>query len=365
MNRSLLRTLAGTSLLAVTLPSLTAAQGLRDFAVIVAPHLTTYTIGSGATKKSVAQTAIPIVFALPVTESFTMDITTSYAISDVIAGGSATSSIQGLTDTQIRGNLAFVKQNIVLTAGVNLPTGQYTIPEGQAEAAGQIGNDFLNYTISSMGNGFGGTGGVAFARTIGDWNLGAGASMRKSTEFAAFSVAAEELRFTPADEYRLNVGIDRPAGDGQVQLGLSFSAFGHDLAGATSYSTGDRVVASGGWSFPVRDASVFLSGWNLYRMAGQQLGGPAPTENVANVNAGLSVTVRDLLIQPNLELRLWQIAGVKAGNMLNSGVRLRFSTRSFVLFPSIGVSLGKLYDTLNGGATDVTGMRGSLTVRWR
>lgn len=365
MHRHLIRNIAGTSLLAVALPSLAPAQGLSNMAVIVAPHSTAYTIGTGATKKTVSQTAIPIVFSLPFTERFSMDITTAYAISDVISGGSATSSIKGLTDTQVRGNFSFANQTVVFTAGFNLPTGQYTIPEGQTEAAGQIGNDFLNYPISSMGNGLAGTGGVAVARTLGDWNVGAGASMRKSTEFAAFSVASTDYRFTPADEYRVNVGVDRPVGDGQVQLGLSYSAFGNDFADATSYSTGDRLIATGAWNFPVRNANVFLSGWNLYRMAGQQLGGPAPKENVANLNAGVSITAREVLIQPNLEIRLWQIGGVKAGNMLNTGVRLRLNAGSFVLFPSFGYSIGNFFDTGSGAATDVTGMRGSLTVRWR
>ncbi len=358
------RTLVVTALLSAALASPAAAQGLGSTAVIVAPHSTSYTIGSGATKRSISQTAIPLVFSLPFNERFSMDITTAYAVSDVIAGGQSQSSIKGLTDTQIRGNFTLADQAVVFTVGLNLPTGQYTIPEGQAEAAGQIGNDFLNYPISSMGNGFAGTGGVAYARAIGDWNFGAGASMRKSTEFAAFSVASSEFRFTPADEYRVNVGVDRPVGDGQVQFGLSYSAFGEDVADTTSYSTGDRLIATGSWSFPVRSASVFLSGWNLYRMTGEQFGGAAPKENVANLNAGVSFSAGAVLLQPNLELRLWQVDGVKAGNMINTGVRLRFGAGDFVLLPSVGYSIGNLYNIGTGAQTDVTGLRGSVTIRW-
>lgn len=360
----MIRTFLAASLLALALPSLAPAQGLRDMAIIVAPHVTSYAIGSGATKRTISQTAIPIVFSLPFTERFTMDVSTAYAVSDVIAGGQSVSSIKGPTDTQVRGNYAFADQTVILTVGLNLPTGQYTIPEGQTEAAGQIGNDFLNYPISSMGNGLAGTGGVAFARAIGDWNFGAGASMRKSTDFAAFSVASSEFRFTPADEYRLNVGVDRPVGDGQLQFGLSYSAFGEDLADTTSYSTGDRLIATGSWSFPVRSTNVFLSGWNLYRLEGQQYAGFAPKENVANLNAGVSITAREVLIQPNVEVRLWQVGGVKAGNLFNTGVRLRFSAANFTLLPSFGYSIGNLYNVSNGDATDVTGMRGSLTIRW-
>ena len=112
MHRQLIRNIAGTSLLAIALPSLAPAQGLSDMAVIIAPHSTAYTIGTGATKKTVSQTAIPIVFSLPFTERFTMDITTAYAVSDVISGGRSTSAIHGLTDTQVRGNFSFANQTV-------------------------------------------------------------------------------------------------------------------------------------------------------------------------------------------------------------------------------------------------------------
>ena len=365
MLRYPMRSLAVAALVTVMLPGLAPAQGLGNVSVAVAPHSTSYSMVNGGNKTTVAQTAIPIVFALPFSERFTMDITTAYAISDVIAGGSSVSSVKGLTDTQVRGNYSFADQTVVFTFGLNLPTGQYTIPAGQAVAAGQIGNDFLNYPISSMGNGLAGTGGIAFARAIGSWNLGAGASMRKSTEFAAFGDATAEFRFQPADEYRLNLGLDRPVGDGQVQLGLSYSAFGEDVAGDTTvYSTGDRLIASGSWTFPVRNNSVALSGWNLFRMAGQQFAGDAPKENIASLNAGMSITAGEVVIQPNVEMRLWQVGGVKAGNMFNTGVRLRLNAGKFGLFPSVGYSIGNLYDVGSGAATDVTGIRGGLTVRW-
>lgn len=357
------RTLIAVSLLA--LPAVASAQGLGDMGVILAPHHTIYTITSPTGgKRSVAQTAIPLVFTLPISERLSVDLSTAYAVTDVMADGASVNSIRGLTDTQLRGNFTLGDRLVVLTVGLNLPTGQYEIPEGSTEAAGQIGNDFLGYPISSMGNGLAGTAGVAFARALGGWNLGGGASLRKSTEFAAFSTSTTELRFTPADEYRVNLGLDRPVGDGQIQVGLSYSAFGADLADNTSYSTGDRIIASGGYSFPVRNSTVFLSGWNLLRLEGQQLGGDAPPENVLNLSGGMSFTAKEVLIQPNVELRMWQVDGVKAGNLINTGVRLRFSVGTFSFYPSLGYSVGKLFSLSDGSADDVTGIRSSLTIRW-
>lgn len=349
------------AVLSAVRPAALPAQGLGDAGVIVAPHFTSLDIGGGETK--VSQTALPIVLTWPMTQRLSVDLTTAFATSEVTRG-TARSSISGLTDTQIRANYAFGDRMVVFTVGLNLPSGQYTIPEDQTEAAGQIGNDFLNFPISSMGNGLAGTGGIAFARELGAWNVGAGASFRKSTEFAAFNAGGSDLRFQPADEIRLSLGLDRPVGDGQVQFGLSYSAFGKDAADSTTYSTGDRLIASGSWSFPVRSTTVFVSGWNLFRMAGQQFSGDAPPENVANLSGGVSFEAGPALIQPNLEVRLWQVDGVKAGNLFTPGVRVRLEAGKFSLFPALGFSVGNLYDTSNGAARDVKGLRGSLTIRW-
>lgn len=348
----------------VAAPALAGAQGLQDAAVIAAPHFTQYTIGSGAGKKSITQTTVPLVVILPFTERFSIDVTTAFANSAVKLGDSTTSSINGLTDTQIRGNFSVGQDMLIFTFGVNIPTGQYTVPEEQQEAAGQIGNDFLNYPVSSMGSGFAGTGGVAFARALGSWNFGAGASFRKSTRFTPFSVQASDFRFTPADEYRLRLGADRPVGEGQVAFGVAYSAFGEDLADTTTYSTGDRITATGSWMFPVGGASVFISAWNLYRLEGQQLAGDAPSENIANLNTAVSFQLGQVVLQPSLEGRFWQVDGARAGQLFNLGTRVRFEAGPFTMFPAVGYSFGTLYSLTDGASTDVTGLRGSLTIRF-
>jgi hypothetical protein len=350
--------------IAMMLPPSGAAQGLRESAVIAAPQFTQYTFGSGASERSMSQIAVPIVVVLPFSERFSMDIATAYASSNLKTGGASVSSISGLTDTQVRANFSLGSDLLVFTVGLNLPTGQYTIPEEQVPAAGQIGNDFLNYPVSAMGNGFAGTGGIAYARTLGSWNLGLGASARKSTEFTAFNVNSSDFRFAPADEYRLRLGLDRPVGDGQVTLGVSYSAFGEDLADTTTYSTGDRITATGSWSFPVRNAMAFISAWNLFRLAGQQLGGAAPKENLANINAGLSFDLGSVLVQPNVEARFWQVDGARAGQLTNIGARLRIGTGTFSFYPAAGYSTGNTYDLTSGAAEKITGFRGSLTIRW-
>ncbi len=347
------------------------AQGLGGTGAIVAPHFTQYTLGSGAGERTISQMAVPVVVLLPFSDRFNVDVTTAFATSELKTGGASSSRVSGLTDTQIRGNFTLGSGLVVFTMGVNLPTGQYTVAQDQVEAAGQIGNDFLNYPISSMGNGFAGTGGIAMARAMGSWNVGFGASMRKSTEFSAFSLSSSEFRFTPADEYRVRVGADRPVGDGQVSLGVAFSAYGADAvdttsdgSGRTTASTGDRLTLNGTWMTPLGNGDLYISGWNLYRMKGQRFDGDAPAENVANLNAAYSMELGPVLFQPSLEGRFWQVDGDRAGQLTNLDVRVRFDAAPFSMYPSLGYSIGNLYDLGTGDATDLTGFRASLTIRF-
>lgn len=351
------------SLLFAAAPCVALAQGLSDAALAAIPQYVSIKIGTGASAKTVTQLSVPMVFVLPLTSRFNIDVATAYANSEVSSNGSTSSSINGLTDTQVRANLTLGNDAVVFTVGANIPTGQYTIPEGQAEAAGQIGNDFLLFPTSSYGSGLSGTGGVAFARSLGNWNLGVAASFRKSTEFDAFNISDRTFTFTPADETRARVGVDRMIGNGRLTMGVSYSAFGKDVADSTSYATGDRYIGQASLYLPLGTTDLYISGWNLYRARGQQLGGVSNPESVASGSVALGFHVGDLLIEPSIEGRSWQVDGVKAGLLGNGGLRLRFGAGAFTIMPSATYQMGKLYSTIDGSGIDVTGWRTSLMIR--
>jgi len=349
-------------LAAAALPA--GAQGIGDASVFAGPQYVRYTFGSSPSQKTVSQLSIPMAIVLPMGDRFSVDVSSSYANTEVQLGGVRTSSITGLTDTQVRGNLTFGDNAFILTLGLNLPTGQYTVPEGQQEAAGAIGNNFLLYPVVTMGSGFGATGGVALAQTVGSWNLGIGGSFRHSSQFDAYQVASKVLRFTPGNEYRLRVGLDRPVGDGSVAVGVTYSKFGSDAADSTTFSTGDRALAQASWFSPLGANTDFtLSAWNLYRAAGQVIGGASPWENVSNVNLAFGFHVGGLYVQPSAEGRAWQADGANAGKLANFGLHLRFAAGPLSLNPSVSYGLGTLNPIGGGTSVDLTGLRGTLIVR--
>jgi hypothetical protein len=350
------------ALLAAALPL--GAQGVSDGSVIAGPQFVSYKFGTGPAAKTVTELGVPFAVIVPFGDRFALDVSAAYANVRVsTSGGGTSSSINGLTDTQIRGNLTLGDVG-VLTLGVNLPTGEYKIPTGQQEAAGQIGNDFLVYPVASMGNGLGATGGLAFAVPVGNWNLGVGGSFRHSTVFDAYEVGSTVLRFQPGDEARLRVGLDRPVGDGRLALGVTYSKFGNDAANDTTFGTGDRALGQASLAVPMGTGDFQISAWNLYRAQGKLVNGNnSPWENVANASVALGFNTGSLYIQPTVEGRIWQVDGYHAGTLANVGVRLRFNAGAFSVNPSAGYAIGTLYQQNGGPTTDITGFKGTLLIR--
>lgn len=354
--------------LAAVLAPAAGAQGLSDAAVAGMPQYVSVKIGSGTSAKTVTQTTVPFVAAVPLGERFNIDIATAYAASDVSANGLVSSSITGLTDTQIRANYRLGNDRVVFTFGANIPTGQYKIEEAtEAEAAGQIGNDFLIFPTSSYGSGLSYTGGMAAAFNIGEWNVGAAGSFRKSNPFDAFHANSDTgkvtLTFQPADEMRLRVGVDRVVGEGRLALGVTFSSFGKDVLANTSYATGDRYIGQASLYYPLLGVDWYLSGWGLYRAEGQQFGGVSKPESVVNGALSAGIRLGNYVLEPSFESRYWMVDGAKSGLLFNPGLRLRFGLGPFTVIPNATFQSGKLYPNTDNTSINVVGWRGSLTIR--
>jgi len=339
------------------------AQGIGDAAVIGAPTLASYVFGSGTSEKKVTQYSAPLAIIIPFGSNFTLDLSTSYAKSTVSSGGVTSSTIAGLTDTQVRGNLTLGERSMI-TLAVNVPTGRYKVPAAEAEAAGQIGNAFLLYPVSGMGSGLSATGGVAFAQPIGSWNIGFGASARHATRFDAFNLSSGVLRFQPGDEYKARVGVDGAIASGRFSSSVTYSKFGKDAADSTTFATGDRTLAQISYSLPISQTDLSISLWDLYRAKGELIGATAPWENVVNLNIGLGMQMNDLYLQTSAEARVWNVDGLRAGQLANFGFRLRFPVGAFSINPSTTVTVGKLFSAASGLSAGMTGFRAQLLIRY-
>jgi hypothetical protein len=342
----------------------------QDAGVRVSPQFISYSLGSPSNSK-ISEVAIPLFAFVPVTRTLTLDVGTAFVsarATNTSSGQPVESKISGLTDTQIRATLNLGSDLVLLTAGVNVPTGRSLITPAEQSAAGLIGNDFLMFPISSMGSGFGGTGGLAIARPFGDWNLGAGLSVRHSMPFDPYQDAAgTKLRYAPGDETRARIGVDHPYGTGRASLGLTYSKFGNDTLARSGYNTGDRLMAQGYVTSAMGRGDYLLGAWNLFRASGTQFdGSTSGTENITDVSASYGLPVGVARLEPGIDVRTWAQQGQALS--LQSTVSLRYeqSMGAVTVSPGAGFTFGKLAaQSATGVSTtaSLSGFRAQLTIR--
>ncbi|MDB4873591.1 MAG: hypothetical protein JWM41_37 [Gemmatimonadetes bacterium] len=371
MSRGLLSAFAAFAICALAAPAV-RAQSIFDIGARIAPQFHSYKIDSPSNEK-ISEFAVPLFVLVPVSSSFSVDVGTSFSRSHVeqtTAGKTTTSSISGLTDTQVRGNYVLGNDFVVLTAGVNLPTGRSTVTSQQQLAASLIGSDFLSFPISNMGTGFGGTGGVAMARPLGDWNLGLGLSMRRSARYDPYDAAGgTALHYQPGNEYRARAGVDRALGTGRVAVGLTYSTFGNDNLSGSVYNTGNRWLTQASLDNTLGRGQLSLSAWNLFRTRGTLVDSSAlGHENITNATVAYGISAGSMVIEPNVEGRVWMQEGLPTSALTTLGIRTQMSVMGFSVLPSVGYSLGRLaaVDANNVSTTaTLTGLHATLAIRIR
>lgn len=354
---------------------LTAPAAAQDGGVVSlrgAADVVSYTLRGNGSEKTISQFVTPLAVVIPIGERFSFDIATAYARSRVAVKGdsAAPSTVSGLTDTQLRASYVLGQDAIVLTGGLNLPTGQSTANSKQFIAAQSISNDFLLFPIGTMGAGLGATGGIALARPVGAWNVGVGGSFRHSADFAPYEYNdGQKAHYQPGNELRTRLGIDRSFGAASAMAGVTYSSFGNDRSSGATFNTGNRLVLQTGYSTTARSVGYTLGAWNLTRTRGTRADGRrAPSENITNVAFGASFTAGGVALEPALEARHLARSAVPAGTspgepsgtgqMETFGLRARWKVNGFQVAPSGGYSIGKLE-----GST-LTGWHAALAIRF-
>ena len=355
-------------LVILALAAIPAAVSAQGAGARVGPQFVSYTLGAPS-NITITETAIPIFAYVPVTGGLTLDIGTAYAMANVkstVSGQTRESKISGLTDTQIRATMNLGSDMVLVTAGLNIPTGRTTADTSEQEAAALIGNDFLVFPISSMGSGFGGTGGLAIARPVGQWNVGAGLSVRSSMPFDPYEDATgNKLRYTPGTEMRARVGIDHPFGTGSASIGFTYSKFSDDKFEASIYNTGDRLLTQGLLSNSLWNGDYTLSAWNLFRAEGTLAdGSPTGTEGITDLTATYGMRLGGGRIEPAVGFRMWTQENMPKSFQSTVVMRYEKSFGRMAFAPSAGFAFGSMGATPTESSS-LSGFRGQLTMIMR
>lgn len=207
--------------------------------------------GSGSVRvKRATQWSIPIAVTVPAGDRWTFDLTGAYASGEVSlsavdpATGSDGYSLSGLADVRLRATGRLVGDNVLLTAGINLPTGRTELDEEELSALRVLAAPALSLQVPVLGIGGSGTLGVVLARQIGAWAWAFGASYEMRNKYTPVSIAAGlPVELSPGDAIRVSLGTDRLIGQNSMTIGLSADFYTRDelesgsgVGGATARS---------------------------------------------------------------------------------------------------------------------------------
>jgi hypothetical protein len=344
------------------------AQTWKESMVRLGPQSYSYKIKTPV-NETVSELAFPLFVRVPVLPALTVDVGTAYATARyerrINDSTTTTSQMNGLTDTQLRANYAFGQDFVVVTAGLNLPTGSATIAATDLDAATRIGSDFLAFPVSGFGSGFGMTGGVAIARPAGEWNLGLATSLRNSSEYEPFKQPNDSVvKFDPGMEVRTRVSVDHPFGTGRIAFGVTYSKVGDDKANSATFNTGNRILGQVVVNSSLKNGTDYtLVLWNLYRSSGTLMNaGESPSGNITN--ALMSFGIRgpaDVGIEPSVEAKVFTQQNERTSFLANMGLRFYINRGTWAAVPGFGFSFGQM--AAGSSSATVTGMRTTLAVR--
>jgi hypothetical protein len=354
-------------LLIPSLLAIAASASAQSVGARTSPQFVHYTLGSPS-NTTISEMAIPLFAVMPISQMLTLDIGTAFAsarLTNTSGGQAVESTISGLTDTQLRATMNLGTDMVVLTGGINIPTGSSTVKPEEQAAAGLIGNDFLIFPISSMGSGFGGTGGIALARPVGDWSLGAGLSVRHSMPFDPYEdVSGAKLHYTPGNEMRARLGLDHPYGTGRASLGVTYSKFSDDQIATSIYNTGNRLLGQGYLTSAAGSGDYTISAWDLFRASGTQADGTATgTENITDLSASYGMPVGVARLEPGLGFRTWTREGASLSLQTTVSLRYDYPMGGVTVSPGAGFTIGKLATGAGAESASLSGFRAALTIR--
>lgn len=266
-----------------------------------------FAIGGSPELSGVSQLSVPFTVALPLGARASLTASGGFVRTELKASdpGEAIGPVTGLTDTQLRLEVALVPGRLLLFATGAAPTGQSSVDARQTGVLTVLVRDVLGFSTRTLGSGGNYGGGLAGAVQAGSMAFGfAGAY----TQFGSFEpIDGADRTLAPAGELRLRAGLEGPVGSGgYVRAAGIFARRGRDeINGQVVVEPSSRVASYLSYDGRVGNGGFLLYAYDLYR-AGASLEGATLLPKSNLLAAGLQLTLavaRDTRLQPRVELR--------------------------------------------------------------
>ena len=215
--------------------------------------------------KSASEWTVPITAYVPV-GPVALDVYTAYMHGTVTlrGAGAPTQTLDGFTDTYVRGAIRLAGDALLATVGVNVPTGRTTLNTEQLGVLEVLGTPALRYQTPVLGTGWGGTTGLVYTMRAGTWSWGFGASYEYRGQYSpaqaqALGLGSGDFDLRPGQAIRLSVGTDGLVGQSAMSASL-----------ASTFYTQDRVALTAGGTppEPITLGPMVTGEWQLRAAAG-------------------------------------------------------------------------------------------------
>lgn len=180
-----------------------------------------------------SQVVLPFTVRVARGERWAFDASGALTRGEALFAGGGSALLAGPTDVRLRATGRLRGDHLLLTLGLNLPTGRVGLDVDELSALQVVGAPALAFAAPALGMGLGATAGiVAAAEGPGGWAYAAGASVERRTTYTAAELSVADVR-TPADvrpgqALHLSLGADRVIGAGRLALFAVGDLFGGD-----------------------------------------------------------------------------------------------------------------------------------------
>jgi hypothetical protein len=214
---------------------------------------------------SVHQTSLPITLAWAPSQAWRVDLTTLYASATIkyrdaaSASDQRTATLSGVSDVRVRATGTVINDLLVLTAGVNLPTGHTSLSNSEFGVLRIMAAPALGLGSTPVGAGASGTMGLVVARRLGEWAVALGGSYEyrgRYSPIAALVAGAPSTDFRPGGVVRTSVTGDRTVGAHRLSVAVAADVFSDDELRTPTTSSGSTSSIA---STTVRLGPVFSS----------------------------------------------------------------------------------------------------------
>jgi len=199
----------------------------------------------------VSQLSLPLGVVVPLGERWTFDVSGAYAIGRVQLTDSAgdngrTLELDGPTDVKMRLVGRLIGDALILTLGLNAPTGLTRLGNDEVQALRLLGAPPLRIPSPTLGSGLGATAGLVVAHQFGEWALATGATYETRATYTPIDAAVAGLSSTteldPSDAVHLSLGADRLFGEHRLSFLTIYDVYGKDRLTLTQPGGGSAIT---------------------------------------------------------------------------------------------------------------------------